>query len=146
MGLDKKLRIGSAVVSLIGFLDSLYLSWLEFTHREAFCGGSGDCETVANSPYSDIAGIPIAVLGIGAYLVILGLLYLERRGDFWREYTPLIIFGISLVGVIYSIYLTYIEIAVIYAICPYCVLSAIAMLLIFVMSIARLTIKAPSEA
>jgi len=146
MGLDKKLRIGSAVVSLIGFLDSLYLSWLEFTHREAFCGGSGDCETVANSPYSDIAGIPIAVLGIGAYLVILGLLYLEQRGEFWREYTPLIIFGISLVGVIYSIYLTYIEIAVIYAICPYCVLSAIAMLLIFVMSIARLTIKAPSEA
>jgi len=146
MGLDKKLWIGSAVVSLIGFLDSLYLSWLEFTHREAFCGGSGDCETVANSPYSDIAGIPIAVLGIGAYLVILGLLYLERRGDFWQEYSPLIIFGISLVGVIYSIYLTYIEIAVIYAICPYCVLSAIAMLLIFVMSIARLTIKAPSEA
>lgn len=145
MGLDKKLRIGIAVISLIGFLDSLYLSWLEFTHREAFCAGSGDCQTVANSPYSEIAGIPIAVLGIGAYLVILGLLYLEQKGEFWREYSPLMIFGISLVGVIYSIYLTYIEIAVIYAICPYCVISAIAMLLIFVMSIARLTINDISE-
>ncbi len=145
MGLDKKLRIGIAVVSLIGFLDSLYLSWLEFTHREAFCAGSGDCQTVANSPYSEIAGIPIAVLGIGAYLVILGLLYIGQKGEYWREYTPLMIFGISLVGVIYSIYLTYIEIAVIYAICPYCVISAIAMLLIFVMSIARLTINDTSE-
>ena len=145
MGLDKKIQISIAVVSLIGLLDSLYLSWVEFTHREAFCGGYGDCQTVANSPYSEIAGIPIAILGMGAYLVILGLLYIEQRGGFWLEYSPLIIFGISLVGVIYSIYLTYLEIAVIYAICPYCVLSAVAMLLIFIMSIARLMINTPSE-
>lgn len=145
MGVDKKIRISIAVVSLIGLLDSLYLSWVEFTHREAFCGGYGDCQTVANSPYSEIAGIPIAILGMGAYLVILGLLYIEQRGGFWLEYSPLIIFGISLVGVIYSIYLTYLEIAVIYAICPYCVLSAVAMLLIFIMSIARLMINTPSE-
>lgn len=145
MGFDKKLQIGIVIVSIIGFLDSFYLSWLEFTHRDAFCGGSGDCQTVANSPYSEIAGIPVAVLGMGAYLVILGLIYIEQRGDFWLEYSPLIIFGISLVGVIYSIYLTYVEIAVIYAICPYCVLSAIAMLLIFILSITRLIINAPSE-
>ena len=145
MGVNKKIRISIAVVSLIGLLDSLYLSWVEFTHREAFCGGYGDCQTVANSPYSEIAGIPIAILGMGAYLVILGLLYIEQRGGFWLEYSPLIIFGISLVGVIYSIYLTYLEIAVIYAICPYCVLSAVAMLLIFILSIVRLIINAPSE-
>jgi uncharacterized membrane protein len=82
---------------------------------------------------------------MGAYVVILGLLYLEQKGDFWREYSPLIIFGTSLVGVIYSIYLTYVEIAVIYAICPYCVLSAIAMMIIFSMSIARLAINGPRD-
>ncbi len=145
MGIDKKLRSSIVIISVIGLIDSLYLSWLKFTHREAFCGGSGDCQTVASSPYSEIAGIPIAVLGLGAYAVILGLIYIEQKSDFWREFSPLLVFGISLVGIIYSIYLTYIEIAVIYAICPYCVVSAIAMLLIFIVSIARLVINAPSK-
>ena len=49
-----------------------------------------------------------------------------------------LIFGISLVGVLYSAYLTYIEIAVIYAICPFCVISAIVLLGIFTISTVRL--------
>ena len=138
MKTDKIIRWSMIVIAGIGLLDSFYLSWVKLTHREALCGGSGDCQTVANSPYSEIAGIPIALLGFGAYLVIIGILLLENRVSFLREYSSMILFGITLAGVLYSIYLTYIEIAVIYAICPYCVVSAIVMLLLFVLSIIRM--------
>lgn len=138
MRADNRLRLVSIMIAGIGFLDSFYLSWLKLTHREAFCGGSGDCQTVANSLYSEVAGIPIAILGMGAYLVIIGLLYLESKNQLWREYSPLMVFGITFAGVIYSAYLTYIEIAILHAICPYCVVSAIAMLLLFIFSIPRL--------
>lgn len=136
--MDKKLRITAYILAGIGLLDSIYLTWVDLTHSKAYCGGSGDCQTVANSPYSEVAGIPIALFGIGAYLVIIGLLYLETRGGSWRNYSPLIIFGISFAGVIYSAYLTFLEIWVIRAICPYCVVSAIIMLLLFIISIVRL--------
>lgn len=135
---DSKLRLTTFIFAALGAINALYLSVNKLLHRQVFCGGSGECETVANSPYSEIAGIPIALLGLGAYLVILLLLYLETRSAFWMENSPLALFGIGLIGVIYSAYLTYLEIWVIHAICPYCVLSAIFMLIIFVVAIIRL--------
>jgi uncharacterized membrane protein len=138
MSVDSKLYQIALIVAGIGFLDSLYLSWVKIVNSQVYCGKSGQCETVNNSPYSEIGGIPIAYLGLGAYLVILALLYIEMRSPFWQENFPLALFGISLVGVIYSAYLTYIEIAVLHAICPYCVVSAIAMVLLFIIAIIRL--------
>jgi uncharacterized membrane protein len=134
----QKLRIAAIITAGIGLLDSIYLSWVKITHSEVYCGTSGQCETVSNSSYSEIGGVPIAYLGLGAYLAVLLLLYLEGRGKLWQENSPLVVFGISLVGVIYSVYLTYIEIWVLRAICPYCVLSALAMLALFVISILRM--------
>jgi len=103
-----------------------------------YCGGSGECETVANSPYAEIAGIPIAFIGLAGYVGILACVYLEARSSFWQQNSPLIIFGMTLAGTLYSAYLTYVEIAVIHAICPYCVVSAILMTLLFVIAIIRL--------
>ena len=136
-------RTISIILAGIGLLDSIYLSWTKITHQEAYCGGSGDCQTVANSPYSEVAGIPIAFIGVAAYLVIIGLLYLEGRNKFWRQNSPLIVFGLTLTGTLYSLYLTYIEIAVIFAICPYCVVSAIVMALLFIIAIVRLFMDNP---
>lgn len=134
---DARLRLTSIVLSLIGALDSAYLSWVKVSHQEAFCGGSGECATVANSPYSEIFGIPIAFLGLAAYLVIVGLHIFERRAEFWAQNAPLLIFGITLAGTIYSAYLTYLEIWVIYAICPYCVISAVIMALLMIIALIR---------
>jgi len=139
-----KIRLAAAIVTGIGLLDSIYLSWVKIIKSEVYCGTSGQCETVNNSPYSEIGGIPIAYLGLGAYLVVYALLYLEGRSKFWNENSPLFVFGISLVGVIYSAYLTYIEIWVLHAICPYCVVSALAMLALFVISLVRLR-QAPAD-
>lgn len=140
---DQTLRIISFILAVVGVIDSAYLSWVKIIHAEVYCGGSGNCQTVANSPYSEVAGIPIAIFGLAAYLLIIGLLFLEGRGKFWQQNSPLIIFGVTLAGTIYSIYLTYIEVAVIYAICPYCVVSAIVMALLLIVAIIRLVRENP---
>lgn len=126
------------IVAVIGLVDSLYLSAVKLMNTSVYCGGSANCETVNTSRYAEIAGIPIAFLGAAAYIAILGLLFLERRGGFWKENSPLVIFGLTLAGTLYSIYLTYLEIAVIHAICPYCVVSAIAQVVLLVLAILRL--------
>jgi uncharacterized membrane protein len=135
---DKFMRWGSYLLTIIGLIDSAYLTWVKISHTEVYCGTSGECQIVSNSPYSEIAGIPIALFGMGAYFVLLILIYLETRSEFWFINSPLFVFGITLAGTLYSAYLTYIEIAVLRAICPYCVLSAIVMLLLFAIAIIRL--------
>ena len=90
------------------------------------------------SPYAEISGIPISVFGIFAYLVILGILVLEARVKIVKENGPLAIFGISLAGVAFSAYLTYLELYVIHAICPFCVASAVLISFIFILAIIRL--------
>jgi len=133
-----KLRLFTFIAGGIGLLDALYLSWSKLAHQQVICGTYKGCETVNSSPYAEIGGIPIALLGAGAYIVILALLYLESRNSFWQENGPLAIFVISLAGTLYSAYLTYIEISVIHAVCLYCVVSAIAMTAIFAFTIVRL--------
>lgn len=140
---DNSLRLWSYIFAGIGVAVSAYLSWVEIAHAQVFCGGSNQCETVANSPYAKIYGVPIAILGLGAYLVIISFLTLENRRVFWFQNSPLIIFGMTLVGTLYSAYLTYLEFAVIHAVCPYCIVSAIAMTILFVISIVRLFRQVP---
>jgi uncharacterized membrane protein len=132
------LRTLVVIFSIIGLLDSVYLSWIKLANREAMCAGIGGCDVVNTSQYSEIGGVPIALIGAGGFLVILFLLLFESRQSFWQENAGIYIFGLSLIGTIYSSYLTYLEIAVIKEICPFCVLSALAMFAIFVLSIFRL--------
>ncbi|MEW6716427.1 MAG: vitamin K epoxide reductase family protein [Chloroflexota bacterium] len=123
-------------VAGVGLVDSLYLSWIKLAH--AVCAGIGDCDVVNTSAYSEIYGIPIALLGAGCYIAILLLLGLDLRGGRWQEVSPLAVFGFSLAGVLYSLYLTWIEVAVLKATCPYCVLSAVALVVLLILSIIRL--------
>jgi len=128
----------SVLLALAGAVDSAYLAFLKFTGAVAACGDIGDCEAVNNSKYAEIGGIPLALLGLLGYLAILAFLFLETQFPGWREGLHLGVFALTLAGTIYSAYLTYIEIAVLQAICPYCVVSAVVMLLLFVISIVRL--------
>ncbi len=133
-----KIKLMTFIAGGIGLLDALYLSWSKLFHQQVICGTYKGCETVNSSPYAEIGGIPIALLGAGAYIVILGMLYMEDRSPFWRDNGPLGIFVVSLAGTLYSAYLTYIEVAVIHAICLYCVVSAIAMTVVFALTLMRL--------
>jgi uncharacterized membrane protein len=94
-------------------------------------GGSG-CETVASSSYSHLFGVNIAVFGIAGYALLLGAALL--RGDPARMAG----FVVSLIGFGYSVFLTYIELFKIDAICQWCVASAVLMTLLFGLSAVRM--------
>lgn len=127
------------LTALIGLLDSIYLTVLKYSNNKSLCiQGVGDCWSVNTSIYSEIFGIPIALLGFGAYGFILLVLWAEQRHSLIQQYADFLLFGVTLIGIIYSAYLTYLEIAVIKAICPFCVVSAVAMLILFIYSVKRL--------
>ena len=90
------------------------------------------------SQYAEFYGIPVAILGGIFYLTIMGLLVLEWYRIIPSEWVKYSTFGLALIGVLYSLYLTYIEIAVLEAICPFCVVSAVVAILLFVGTILRL--------
>jgi uncharacterized membrane protein len=94
-------------------------------------GGHG-CQTVAESSYSHLAGVNIAIFGIAGYVVLLVCALL--RGDAFR----MTAFVVSLVGFGYSLYLTYLEIFTINAVCQWCVASAVLMALLFVANAVRM--------
>jgi uncharacterized membrane protein len=71
-------------------------------------------------------------------------LILENYSSFFKENGPMLEFGMGLVGVVYSAYLTYLELNVIHALCPFCVASAIAITLCFIFALIRL-IKQPTQ-
>lgn len=128
----------SVVLTLAGAVDSAYLAFLKFTGTLAACSDIGDCEAVNSSKYAEIGGIPLGLLGLLGYLAILVFLVLETQFPSWKDGLHLGVFAFTLAGTIYSMYLTYIEIAVLRAICPYCVISAVVMWLLFGISIIRL--------
>ena len=124
------------LLALAGLGVSGYLTWTHLTNQAIACGGSQDCDLVQQSAYSEVLGIPVALLGMLAYATLLALLFLRGRlPQAWDAYIPLAVFGISLIGVLYSAYLTYLEIYVIHAICRWCVSSAVIITAIFLLSL-----------
>ncbi len=128
------------LLALAGIGVSAYLTWAHLAHQSVACGQSQGCDIVQQSVYSEVAGIPVALLGLMAYAALFALTLLRGRvPDPWDDYVPLAIFGISLIGMLYSAYLTYLELFVIYAICRWCVSSAIIITAIFLLSLPDLT-------
>ena len=135
--MDRKSWIALAA-GIAGVVDSVYLTWIKLTGSYATCGPIGNCEAVNSSRYAEIAGIPIALIGILGYLAIIAVVVLEPRLPDQKEGLLLAFFGFTLTGTIYSAYLTYVELVVLNAICPYCVISAVLMLILFGISISKL--------
>jgi uncharacterized membrane protein len=127
------LRIATAGLALVGLGIAGYLTWVHYAGLQPICvGGGGGCEKVQSSRWAELAGIPVAVLGLGGYLAILATLALpEELGRSAAAF-------VSLVGVGFSAWLTYVELAKIHAICQWCVASAVVMTLLAVVSVTRL--------
>jgi uncharacterized membrane protein len=105
---------------------------------KCLAGGSG-CQTVADSSYSHLVGVNVAVFGIVAYVLLLGSAFLaDDSGRFGG-------FVVALGGFGFSVYLTYIEIFKIEAICQWCVASAVLMTILFVLCATRLTAYVGTE-
>ena len=121
-------------LAALGALVSGYLTWIHYSGGLALCTGAAGCETVQASRYATVAGVPVALLGLLVYLVLFALGLWRPSADA-AETRRLALFGVALAGVLYSAYLTYLEIAVIGAICPWCVSSALLMLAILVAAV-----------
>jgi uncharacterized membrane protein len=125
-----RLTLGIAALSVVGAAIAGYLTWVHYAELQPFCvGGGGACERVQSSPYAKLAGLPVAVLGLAGYLAVLGSLALPDRS---------VTAFLALVGAGFSVYLTYVELAVVHAVCQWCVASAVVMTAVAVASIARL--------
>jgi uncharacterized membrane protein len=98
----------------------------------ACLAGGGGCEKVSESSHSELLGVNVAVLGIVGYALLLAAALL--RGDGARMAG----FGFALFGFGFSLYLTYLELFTIEAICQWCVASAIAMTVLFVVNTIRM--------
>jgi len=115
------------ILSLIGLVVAGYLSFVEVTGTEAVCGPIGDCNTVQQSSYAKVFGLlPVGILGLMGYIVLLIAWILIKYGpESWHENLKLMSWGMALFGVIFSIYLTYLEPFVIGATCAWCIASAV---------------------
>ena len=126
-----------AVMALaaLGLGDSLYLTWVHATASKIACP-IGSCDVVNASPYAEVWGFPVAGIGAAGYLALLVLGTMAWRAENEAERLRWLrwAFGGSLAGVLYAIYLTYLELYVINAICFWCVVSAIVIALVCVLS------------
>ncbi len=133
------MKLATAVLATIGVAVAGYLTWVHYAGLEPFCvGGGGGCERVQSSEYAALFGIPVAVLGLGGYVTLLATLALPE------ELSRIAAGFVALTGAAFSLYLTYVEIAEIQAICQWCVVSAVLMLALAGVSGARLSSPAPS--
>lgn len=130
---ERILRMAIAVIAAVGIGVATYIFIADSTAGAPTClAGGGGCETVAKSSYSHIAGINIAIFGIIGWILILATVF------FANDAARLGGFLVALGGFGFSIYLTYLEIWKIEAICQWCVANAILMTIAFILNTTRL--------
>jgi uncharacterized membrane protein len=114
---DRALRNLAALVAVAGIAVAGYLTWAHFADSQVICVAGGGCETVQESDYAAIAGVPVALLGLVSYAIILGLVAWDA---------PLARLGaavLALVGVLFGAFLLVVQLFVIDAICVWCVVN-----------------------
>lgn len=122
------------VLVLVGLGIAGYMTFVETTPAEAVCGPVGDCNAVQQSEYAYLFGvIPVGALGVGGYLAIGAAWLLAQTGSGRQPSVGAgLVFGLTLAGALFSIYLTFLEPFVIGATCVWCLNSAIVMTLLLI--------------
>jgi uncharacterized membrane protein len=134
-------RAASIVVAVIGLGIALYLTVVHYAGEAPVCAIAHGCATVQKSDYAMLAGIPVAVLGALGYIGILATLI---RDD---ENSRTAAAFLSIVGLGFSGWLTYVEVVKLDAICIWCVGSAICMTILTALTVSRaLTVSGPELA
>jgi uncharacterized membrane protein len=129
-------RMGAALLSLLGLFVSAYLYLYKIGRIGTLACGAGGCETVQQSPWSRFAGIEVSLIGLAGYagLLLVSLATLQPGLSSRRWPTTLLVVLAGL-GVGFTVYLTYLELFVIHAICRWCVGSAVIIAAIFVVAL-----------
>lgn len=134
-----KYRMAVALLALAGLFVSAYLYLYKLGMIGTLACGTGSCETVQFSPQSRFLGVEVALIGVGGYAVILLLALLALQPRFAGASWPLRwLGGLSGVAVAFTVYLTYVELFVLHAICRWCVGSAAIIVLLFSLAVLEL--------
>jgi uncharacterized membrane protein len=132
-------RMGIAMLALVGAIISLYLTLYKVgVIGTLACSTIGNCETVQLSRWSVFLGFPVASWGVGYYVAILALAVASLQ-ERWAESSglSLALFVLTGWGVVFSIWLTYLELFVIHAICIWCVTSAVLATILFLLALVE---------
>ena len=130
------MRAAAIGVALAGLGIATYLTVVHYSGGDPVCAVAHGCATVQQSDYAAVAGVPVALLGMLGYVAL--LVSLARDGEAWRTAAAFI----SLAGLAFSAWLTYVEVGILNAICIWCVGSAICMALLAALTSVRL-VRAP---
>jgi len=122
---DRGLRIGQIVVSAAGMALAAYLTYVHYRPAALICT-TGGCETVQQSKYAVLAGIPVAVLGLVAWTAALVLAIWDS------ELARTLLLAIALVALAFAVYLVILQLFVIDAVCTWCMLNDLLITPIFV--------------
>jgi uncharacterized membrane protein len=128
---DFHLRAVLAGLAAIGAAIAAYVLVARWTHTTLACS-TGGCETVQASDYATLAGVPVALLGLAAYIVLAGSALLS--GHAARLATAVLALG----GVLFSGYLLVVQLAVIHAVCQWCVANDVVATLVATIALLRL--------
>lgn len=121
---SKKYGLAVALLAAAGALVSAYLVWYKLVGGSLWCVGGTGCDVVNSSAYAELGGVPVALLGLGAYLALmyLGVLW-WRAGGSVPGWVPLAAAGISTTGWMFGAYLTWVEARILHAYCIWCLTS-----------------------
>jgi uncharacterized membrane protein len=128
---DRVARGALAVLALAGAAVSGYLVWYRYSGGELLCT-TGGCEAVQSSSYAVVAGVPVALLGLVAYTSI-GVTALVPAAE-----ARLAGAALALTGVAFSGYLLFVQLAVIEAVCIWCVANDVILTLAAAVALLRL--------
>lgn len=126
------------ILAVIGMGVAAYLTFVETQNVSPVCGPVGDCGSVQASPFSRLFGVlPVGLLGLAGYVAILAAWAVARFGtDPLAGLARVAAFGMAVFGVLFSIYLTYLELWVIKAVCIWCLSSAVLITALMVLTVS----------
>ncbi len=126
----------AALLALVGLLIATYLTLHNLGIIGTLTCTVGSCETVQTSRWSRFLGVPVALWGAGFYAGVLALAFLGDSARYAEaRWVPALMLGMTGFGVLFSAWLTWLELAVIHAICMYCVISAVITVLLFILAL-----------
>jgi uncharacterized membrane protein len=126
-------RMSAALLSLAGLFISAYLYLYKTGMIGTLACGTGGCETVQLSPWSRVAGIEVSLIGVVGYAVLTALsLAALQPGLSSRRWPVRLLTLLAGIGVAFTVYLTYLELFVIHAICRWCVGSGVIIVAILI--------------
>jgi uncharacterized membrane protein len=128
-------RMSAAFLSLAGLFISGYLYLYKIGKIGSLACGTGSCETVQLSSWSRFAGLEVSLIGVLGYASLLGLSLASLQAGAYRQWPVRAMAVAAGIGVLFTLYLTYVELFVIHAICRWCVASGVIVLAIFVVAL-----------